>query len=163
MQQPVPAVFNAWRSSRFIANLIIERQAEIPIGSTFATTSNKVFKVFENKFYEDNPSTNLKDIVDILRSSIYVVDTPDINKLSDDESVFVICDTLYSSGDYEPILISNIPSKVEKAEVFYRQKNSSEDIPYRIYTTMETEMFLRGKFPDLSNSVDIRIEFSANL
>ena len=102
-------VYKAWKSSRFVANFIIERQAELPEGSQFATTSQIVFNSFSTKFLDGKPSPKLREIVEILHNSIYVVEHPSVNKVSLDDSVFVICDTLFSRSNFTPILVSNIP------------------------------------------------------
>jgi hypothetical protein len=158
VQRPVDATkFKIWMSSRFVANLIIEKQAELPEGSPFAVTSKQVFDDFASKFYEENPSPKQKETVEILRNSIYIIDAPSITKLSIDESILVICDTLYSRSNYDPILVSNIPKKGEKAEEFYRKKDPKAKIPYPIYGVVEAEPFLRGRFPELCRLVDQRI------
>jgi hypothetical protein len=163
-QNPVDGkVYKNWYSSRFIANLIIEKQAELPDDTRFATTSLQVFETFAVKFHGDKPSLKQKETVEILRNSIFVVNHPSISKLSDDESVLVICDTLYSLGNRTPILISNIPKKIEKAEAFYHKKDPQAAIPYPIYSTPEAELYLRGKYPELSKSVDKRIVLSMKL
>ncbi len=160
-QRPVDAEkFKIWMSSRFVANLIIEKQSELPEGSTFAVTSKQVFDSFALKFYEENPSAKQKDIVDILRNAIYVIDRPSVRTLSIDDSVFVICDTLYSFSNYAPILVSDIPKKMEKAEDFYHKKDPAARIPYPIYSVAEAEFFLRGRFPELCGLVDKRMRNS---
>lgn len=162
IQRPVDAIkYKVWESSRFIANLIIERQAELPKGFPFATTSKQVFDDFKAKFQGDRPSAKLIETVEILRNSIDVIDRPSINKLSIDDSVLVICDTLYSLSSYKPILISNIPKKVEIAENFYRKKDITANIPYPIMSTIEAESFLREKFSELSKLVDVRTKMGS--
>lgn len=151
------AVYKSWMSSRFVANLIIERQAELPEGSSFAVTSQQAFDSFASKFHKDKPSPKQKETVDILRNSIYVLNHPSIAKLSIDDSVLVICDTLYSRSNYAPMLVSNSPKKTEMAEEFYRKKDPNAKIPYKIYSAIEAEYFLRGKFPELCKLVDTRI------
>jgi len=160
VQRPVDAMkFKIWSSSRFVANFIIEKQAELPESSSFAVTSKQVFDHFAIKFHGDKPSNKQRETVEILRNSIYVVDGPSINKLSIDESILVICDTLYSRSNYEPILVSNIPKKRVKAEAFYHKKSPEAKIPYPIYSVIESEAYLRGKFPELCKLVDERIGF----
>jgi hypothetical protein len=160
-QRPVNETkFKIWMSSRFVANFIIERQAELPEGSSFAVTSKQVFDDFACKFYGGKPSVKQKEVVDILRNSIYVIDHPSITKLSIDDSVLVICDTLYSRSNYTPILVSNIPKTIIKVEDFYHKKDPATNIPYRIYTTVQAEPFLRGRFPELCKLVDERIRKS---
>jgi len=153
-------LYKLWLSSLFIANLIIERQAELPEGSSFAITSKQVFESFALKFHGSRPSVKQKETVDILRNSIYVVESPSINALSLDDGVFVICDTLYSRSSYEPILISNIPKKMQKAEEFYHKKDPRAKIPYPVCNAIVTEAFLRGRFPEWSKIVDQRIKNS---
>jgi hypothetical protein len=161
VQRPVDETkFKRWLSSRFIANLVIERQAELPEGSWLAVTSKQVFDSFTSKFHGDKPSVKQKETVDILHNSIYVVDNPSVNALSLDDSILVICDTLYSRSNYEPILISNIPKKVAKAEDFYHKKRPSAKIPYSIYNVVGAEAFLRGRFPELCKTVDERMKNS---
>jgi hypothetical protein len=46
---------------------------------------------------------------------------------------------------------------MEKAEEFYHKKDPNAKIPFPIYTAMETEIFLRGRFPEESKIVDERI------
>jgi len=158
LQRPVNSIkFQFWASSRFVANLIIERQAELPEGSPFAVTSKQVFDSFALKFHGEKPSAKQKEIVDILHNSIYVIGHPSINTLSIDDSVLVICDTLYSRSNYEPILVSNIPKKREKAEEFYHKKDPKAKIPYPIYSVVKAEPYLRGRFPELCKLVDKRI------
>jgi len=159
LQKPVDVEkFKIWMSLRFVANLIIERQAELPEGQPFAVTSKQVFESFSQKFLGDNPSDKLKEAVEILHNSISVLEGSAISKLSIDDSVFVICDTLFSRSNYEPVLVSDIPKKVEKAEEFYRKKDPNAVIPYHIYSAVEAELFLRGKFQDLSTIVDGRMK-----
>jgi hypothetical protein len=158
LQMPVNAAkFATWRSSHFVANLIIEKQAEIPEGTYFTITSKQVFDDFASKFEGEKPSPRQKETVEILRNSIAIIEGASIINLSLDDSVFAICDTLYSRSNYAPLLISDIPKKKEKAEAFYQKKNPKAKIPFPIYTVAETELFLRGRFPDLSASVDERI------
>ena len=152
--------FEIWKSSRFVANFIIEKQAELPESSPFAVTSKQVFDGFALKFYEDKPSAKKIETVEILRNSIYVVDRPSVNRLSIDNSCFVICDTLYSRSNYAPILVSNIPKKTVKAENFYREKDPSAKIPFPIYSAMKMEHYLRENFPELCRLVDGRIKYS---
>jgi hypothetical protein len=159
LQRPVDAIkFKIWVSSRFVANLIIERQAELPEGCVFAVTSKQVFESFSQKFLGDKPSDKLIEAVEILHNAITVLEGLAISKLSVDDSIFVICDTLFSRSSYEPVLISDIPKKVEKAEEFYQKKDPNTVIPYHIYSASEAEVFLRGKFQDLSAIVDERIK-----
>ncbi len=159
LQRPVDeAKFKIWMSLRFVANLIIERQAELPEGCIFAVTSKQVFESFSQKFLGDKPSGKLMEAVEILQNSITVLDAPAISNLSIDDSVLVICDTLFSRSNYEPVLVSDIPKKVEKAKEFYQKKDSNAVIPYHIYSAVEAEFFLRGGFPDLSTTVDERMK-----
>lgn len=151
------AKINAWASSRFVANLIIERQTELPKGISFATTSIKAFDSFATKFLGEKPSPKLRQTVAAFRDSITVIDRPSVNKLSLDDGVLVICDTLYSTSNHAPILVSNIPKKIEMAEAFYHAKDSAAKIPYPIYDTMQVEVFLRKTLPELSQLVDSRI------
>jgi hypothetical protein len=161
LQKPVSATtFKNWLSSRFVANVIIEKQAELPEGSIFAVTSKQVFDSFASKFQGDKPSAKQKETVDILHNSMYVVEGPAIGNLSVDESILVICDTLYSRSNYAPILITNIPKKVEKAEEFYRKKDKKAKIPYPIYSAVQVEAFLRGRFPEVCTRVDKRLKSS---
>ena len=158
VQRPVNTrKFKVWVSSRFVANLIIERQAELPEGSSFAVTSKQVFDSFAYKFHGEKPSAKQRETVEILHNSIHVIDTPSICKLSIDESVLVICDTLYSRSNYTPILVSDIPKKIEKAENFYHKKDPAAKIPYPIYSVIQAEPFLRGRFPELCKLVDERM------
>jgi len=160
VQRPIDSMkFKIWRSSRFVANFIIEKQAELPESSSFAVTSKQVFDDFALKFHGDKPSNKQRETVKILRNSIYVVDGPSINKLSIDESILVICDTLYSRSNYGPILVSNIPKKRVKAEAFYHKKDPEAKIPYQIYSVIESEAYLRGKFPELCKLVEERMAF----
>lgn len=145
------AVYKSWMSSRFIANLIIERQAELREGSSFAGTSKQVFDSFAFKFLGDKPSVKQRETVDILRNSIYVVNHPAINDLSLDDSIFVICDIVYSRSNSMPILVSNIPAKQEKAESFYQKKDPEAKIPYPILDSIYTEAFLRENFQHCAN------------
>lgn len=154
------AVYKNWLASRFVANLIIERQAELPEGSNFAVTSKQVFDNFASKFHGDNPSTKQKETVEILHSSIYVVEGSAIGNLSIDDSVLVICDTLYSLSNFEPKLITSIPKKIGKAEEFYHKKDPNAKIPYLIYNAVQAELFLRGRFPELCALVDERLKDS---
>lgn len=161
VQRPIDSTkYKVWMSSRFVANLIIERQAELPEGLSFAVTSRQVFDDFALKFHGEKPSRKQKETVDILRNSIYVIDRPSITALSIDESVLVICDTLYSRSNYAPILVTNIPKKVERAEEFYHKKDPKAKIPYPIYTAIQAEPFLRGRFPELCKLVDKRLSTS---
>jgi hypothetical protein len=161
LQKPVSiTTFKTWVSSRFIANLIIERQAELPEGSSFAVTSKQVFDSFALKFQGDTPSAKQTETVEILRNSIYVIGSPAVCNLSIDDSVLVICDTLYSRSNYEPILVTNIPKKVGKAEEFYRKKDTNAKVPYPIYSAVQAEPFLRGRFPELCTLVDKRLKNS---
>jgi hypothetical protein len=159
LQRPVDGVkFKIWTSSRFIANLIIERQAELPEGCIFAVTSKQVFESFSQKFLGDKPSDKLIEAVEILRNSLTIAQGSAISNLSIDDSVFVICDTLFSRSTYEPVLVSDIPKKEEKAKEFYQKKDPNVVIPYHIYTVVEVEVFLRGSFQDLSAIVDERMK-----
>jgi len=156
--EPVTSrVYNLWLSSHFVANFIIERQAELPEGSHFAVTSKQVFDDFAFKFHGDKPSFRQKETVEILHSSIFVIDHPSIAALPIDESVFVICDVLYSLSKFELILISNIPKKKEKAEAFYHKKDPMVKMPYPIDDAIQVEHFLRGRYPELCKLVDERM------
>lgn len=155
--------FKIWRASRFIANLIIEKKAEIPEGSTFAVTSKNSFDEFANTFLGENPPAKLIEIVSILNNSTYIAESEPLNKLPIDEGVIAICDTLYSRSKYNPILISNIPKKKEYAESFYRKSDPKArkiKIPFPIYGVGDAEMILRGRFPELCKIVDERMEGS---
>ena len=159
IQRPVKTEqIEVWKSARFVANFIIEKKAELPECSTFAITSKKVFQSFAAKFHGDKPSQKQKEMVDILRNSIFVTESLPIDNLSLDEGVFAICDTLYSRSSYSPILVSNIPKKKEQAEAFYQKKNPEAKIPFPIYSVAEAEYFLRGRFPELCADVDSRIK-----
>ena len=152
--------FKRWRSSRFVANFIIERMAELPIGNSFAVTSQPCFDRFSGRFIAENPSHKTSIFFRILRTAIEAIDRPSIANLSDDESIFVICDTLYSFESYSPILVSNIPSKPEKALKFYHDKAEGLEIPYPIKNVEETELVLRGEYPELCELVDKRMRES---
>jgi len=159
LQKPlVSAIYKNWLSSRFVANFIIEKQAELPEGSIFAVTSKQVFDSFYLKFIGTKPSDNQKKAVELLRNSIAIIDRPIVSSLSIDESVFVICDTLYSRANFEPILVSSIQKKTQKAEEFYHKKDRAAIIPFSIYNAGRTEAFLRGRFPELCKLVDERIK-----
>ncbi len=149
--------FEIWRSSRFIANLIIEIKAELPIGHSFAVTSKPCFDGFRDKFYGAYPSEKTIKVLSVLRDAIEVIDRPSINRLSDDDGIFFICDTLYSLTNYSPILVTNIPKNREKATTFYRNKSGVIEIPYPIHNVEETEHYLRETFPELCKVVDKRI------
>ncbi len=157
------AQIEAWKSARFVANLIIEKQAELPVGSSFAVTSKKEFEEFAFKFYGDRPSPKQKEAVEILRNSLTIIDRPSIEKLSGDDGILVICDTLYSCSQYAPILVTDTLKKKEKAEEFYDKKGVGSTIPYPIWSVAQTEVYLRTKFADLSKFVDKRIlDFDLN-
>lgn len=161
LQRPVNAMkFKIWSSSRFVANFIIEKQAELPESSSFAVTSKQVFDSFALKFQGDKPSAKQIETVAILRNSIYVLDCSAISQLSIDDSVLVIYDTLYSRSNYAPILVSNIPKKTVKAEIFYHKKDPTTEIPFPINSVVEAESFLRGRYPELCRLVDERIKNS---
>jgi len=147
-------------SSRFVTNFIIERQAGLPEGIKFATTSKQAFDTFVSKFHEESPSVKQLEIVSVLRNAILIAEHPSINNLSIDESVLVICDIVYSRSNFPMILISNIPKTTEKAETFYRKKDPNASIPFPIYTAEETESFLHGRYPDLSAIIDEKIKIS---
>jgi hypothetical protein len=151
-----PEVYKFWKSATFVASIIIERQAELPEGAQFAVTSKQVFDSFKAKFLGDKPSQKRIETVEILRNSIEVIDRPSIANLSIDDSVFVICDTLFNRSSYAPILISNVQKKEAKAEEFYRKKDQNAKIPFPIFNTIIAESYLRGRFPDLSRLVDKR-------
>ena len=153
-------VFKTWTSSRFVANFIIEKQARLSEGSFFAFTSKQVFDSFALKFEGDKPSDKLIETVQMLHNSMFVVGGNALKDSSDDDSVFVICDILYSRSDYKPILVSNIPKKVEKAEAFYHKKDAKAKIPYPICDVMQTESILRERFPELCTFVDERLKRS---
>lgn len=156
--EPVTSkVYTLWLSSHFVANFIIEKQAELPEGSYFAVTSKQVFDEFAFKFHGSKPSFRQKETVEILHNSILVINHPSIAKLSTDESIFVICDVMYSLSKFELMLISNIPSKREKAEEFYHKKDPNAKIPYPIYDAIQMEHLLRSRYPDLCKLVDERI------
>lgn len=150
------ATYKNWLSSRFVANFIIDIQAELPEGSIFAVTAKQVFDSFALKYSGTKASANQKKAIELLRNSIAIIDRPTVCSLSIDESVFVICDTLYSRANYEPILVSSIQKKTNKAEEFYHKKNPNATIPFSIYTPIGTEAFLRGRFPELCKQVDER-------
>ena len=147
-------VYKFWKSSFWVASFIVERQAELPEGFNFAVTSKQAFDEFATKFLGEKPSIKQKETVEILRNSIEVIDGPSITNLSLDDSVFVICDTLYNRSSYAPILISNVPSEEEKAEAFYSKKDPNARIPFPIFNAIIAESYLRGTFPELSRIVD---------
>jgi hypothetical protein len=60
------------------------------------------------------------------------------------------------------ILVSNIPSKSEKALKFYRDKEEGLKIPYPIKNVDETELFLRREYPELCELIDKRMRESGN-
>jgi hypothetical protein len=158
-QRPIDkSIYQSWKSSYFVTNLIIERQAELPENSQFATTSKQAFDSFALKFIGRHPSDKQRKAVTLLRNSLYIVVHPSISKLTLDDGVLVICDTLYNRSKYKPVLVSNIPKKLELAEEFYHKKDPSTEIPYPIYDTEESERFLRKTFPELSAIVDARIK-----
>ncbi len=143
---------NAWKSSRFIANFIILRKAEQP-DCIFAITSKEALAHFAIKFLGEKPSPKQKEVIVALGNALIIVDNASIHGLNEDDSILVLCDTWYSASNFSPILVSNIPKKVEMAKEFYHEK----DIPYKILTTMESEKFLRKKYPELSKEVDERM------
>lgn len=161
-QKPVDMEkFKIWQSSRFVTNLIIEKQGEAPEGTVFAVTSKSAFDDFAKTFLGENPSAKLIEIVSILKNAIFIVETELVNKLSIDEGVIFICDTLYSRSKYAPMLVSNIPKKIKKAESFYLKSDPEArkvKIPFPIYRVGDAEMILRGRFPELCKIVDERIE-----
>jgi hypothetical protein len=160
VHKPVDAEkFKSWMASRFVVNFIIEMQAGLPEGVMFAFTSKQVFEDFTAKFEGDKPSPKLTESVGILHNSIYVVDSPVASMLSIDDGVFFICDVLYSRSNYSPTLISNIPSKKEKAEAFYRKNGPKAIIPYPILNVLDAETYLRKEFPELCKLVDSRLKF----
>ena len=118
----------------------------------------KALDSFYQKFIGSKPSDKQKKGVTLLRNSLYVIDNSAISNLSLDDGVLVICDTLYNRSKYKPVLVSDIPKKVEIAEEFYHKKDITTEIPYPIYDTVKTEAFLRKIFPDLSTIVDARIK-----
>ncbi len=163
-QKPVDAEkFEVWRSSRFIVNLIIEKYAELPEGYYFAVTSLKAFNEFAEKFLSENPSYQNVELVQSLYYAIMVVKSETYNKLSTDEGVIAICDTLHSRSPYTPILVSNVKKKKRFAEDFYNKlehQAKEVKIPFPIYTIGETEAHLRAKYPDLCEIIDLKTEKS---
>jgi hypothetical protein len=143
----------AWKSSRFIANFIILQKAEKP-DCIFAITSKQALAHFAVRFLGEKPSQKQKEIVLALGSSLIIVDNASIQKLDVDDSVIVLCDIWYSFSNFVPILVSNIPKKVEMSEEFYHQKDKTAVVPYKILSTAECEKFLRERYPELSEEVD---------
>jgi hypothetical protein len=134
--------FNSCESSKFVINTIIEQQAELSENDYFAVTSGKVWESFKEKFLEDKPSKKrAQEVLDIFKNSIKVAGDKHLKTASLDDSVFIICDILYNLNNYTPILISNIPSKLNKAEKFYNKK-SSNTIPFKILNTTEAKEYL---------------------
>ena len=146
-------------SSRFVANFIIEINSERPISTLFAVTSQPCFDRFYGRFYDEHPSEGTITFLSILRDAIEVIDRPYINILSDNDSIFVICDTLYSFENYSPILVSNIPSKQEKALKFYHEKAEGLEIPYPIKTVEETEEDIRPNISLIGQELAFVIRF----
>lgn len=172
-QKPIDAKkFIAWKSSRFVANFIIERSADLPIGIHFAFTSQRAFDEFATSFLDGNPSTYDVELVNVLYNSIKVFDNEELNKLSDDESVIAICNEIYTfNREFPPILVSNKPSKKEIAESFYRGKKEiakhfhkgkkeKVEIPFPILTTEAMEKHLHDTYPEISEKIDEEIEKS---
>jgi hypothetical protein len=173
-QKPIDVVkFIAWKSSRFVANFIIERSADLPIGTHLAFTSKKAFDEFATSFLEGNPSTYDVELVNVLYNSMKICDNEELNKLSDDDGVIAICNEIYTfNRAFLPILVSNKPSKKEVAEIFYSKgkkvivkrsrkgKIEKVEIPFPILTTEAMENHLHYAYPEISRKIDEEIEKS---
>jgi len=173
-QKPIDVKkFLAWKSSRFVADFIIERSADLPIGTHFAFTSQNAFDEFASSFLAGRPSTCDIELVNVLYNSMKVVDNVELNELSDDESVIAICNEIYTfNRAFLPILVSNKPSKIEIAESFYSKgkkepvkrsrkgKIEKIEIPFPILTTEAMETHIHYAYPEIAKKIDEEIEKS---
>jgi hypothetical protein len=152
--------FDIWKSTTFLARFIIERQSELPERQYIASTSQNVFDDFKEKFELDEPTGRRWEMVEILKNMIFICDNPSINKLEINDGIITMADVLYSRSKYSPvILVTTMPKKLDIAKEFYGlpDKNFKEsDIPFQIYSPLQTEAFLKGKFPELCKIVSDR-------
>ena len=139
-------------SARAILNFIIERQAELPEGQFIAVTSKKVFNSFLEAFQLESKSGERYEMVELLRSIIFIVPDDVINELNIDETVIALADILYTRSKYKPvILVTDISSKREMVEKFYIDSLGDrvfkeKGIPFEIYDTSQTLIFLKARF-----------------
>lgn len=145
--------FKKWQSSIFVVNSLIHLRAEFP-SRHFGITSKQVWDTFENKFLEASPSDKRKELLTIFKDCIDVIDRPSVIKVSLDDSLFVISDTLFSTSRYVPLLVSNVKDEQKNAEKFYNAKGSKVFVPFRILSAVEAEQYLRELYPEQSSLID---------
>jgi len=145
--------FKNWRASIFVVDMLIYLRAEHP-DRHFGITSKQAWDMFTSKFLDADPSDNRLELLSIFKDCVKVVDNDSVSKLSLDESLFVISDTLYTSDKYNPVLISNTKDEKEKAELFYNAKGKKVDVPFIILDAVKTEEYLRALYPVQSALID---------
>lgn len=150
-----PRRMKTWMRYRFLANFIIFKSARLPEGRPFAVTSARIFEKFMDKFLEENPQKRDLQLLNMLEKVVEIIDKPSINKLSEENGILAVCETLYSRSKYEPIiLVTSIESKDEDAENFYE----GESIPFDIYDPKETMVALKTRYPSFYERTKNSIE-----
>lgn len=140
---------------RFIANLIIEVSSSLPEYKNMAVTTSKALNDFTTLLSSKQLALGSADILSILKGLMYVVDTPSINNLGDQESMIAVADKLYVSSDYDPVIIINPNSRdnYREAAKRYYQNNNGQDVDpvaFKIYDPRQTKAFLEARFPNES-------------
>jgi hypothetical protein len=101
-----------WRDAYFIINFLIIKKADLESFQYPAITSTKIFNTFIEKFYKQITNPIAYETLQVLEDCIFINKNPDIEKLSGDEDILTIAETLYSHGDYKPVLVSSKADKI---------------------------------------------------
>ena len=141
------------QSSKVIANVIINVSASFPGYKKMAVTSITALNEFNDILRRKQLSIGSDEIIMILKELTYTVDTPSINNLSSHESMIAIADKLYSSSDYDPVIVVNPAGRenyTEAASRYYQNNHGKElsPLPFKIYDPRQTKTFLETIYPD---------------
>ena len=148
--------FKKFLRSRFITDFIITIGCEAPANNPPTFTTEKIFNEFTGKIRATKHHASLEDHLTYLRSVVHCVTNEKINEMEDTEGTVVIADALSSKGNYEPIIITDMKEgKMEFAKQYYQEHTGEAEpkIPFTILDVEEAIIFLRGRFPEMCESI----------
>lgn len=144
--------YKKWHNARFIANFIIEKYAEEP-ERRFAFTTKTCFDKFFTTLTKNVPKhPEIYQNVTLLQDMLAIDASQAINNLNDNEGIIALADSVYSLGQFEPILVTDmVQKKREVAETFYKAANRSNLL--RIHSLEDTVALLKDRYAGLSQHV----------
>ena len=160
MKEGTLGQFNAVVNTWFTTDFIIKKSADSLLTSYFAFTTKNIFDNFKRSLSEQEGRFSRKYIA-ALRSFIYVISDPHMNKPDDEKALLSVCQLLSHFPGYEPVIVTDNPQRfVDKyrqivAEESIRPQKDIEslELPYRCLDFEGVNNLLIERYPDICASI----------